>query len=199
MARSPVLGNEEVLRRARSVFVERGYGARTKQIAQAVGLTWGAIALRFGSKWQLFQAAMAAPVFEPGDSGCEPAGADLPGLLARLHTHLWERWPQHLQVRLASRSPEPEGAGDGLADWLAAALQAHARSGAVRCDMPAKALAQVVLALMVGDVAQRFMARETTLAGDGAFIDRVACLLAGHGSPARVIHNQEPAWTDCNR
>lgn len=200
MSRSPVLSNEEVLRRARAVFVEWGYGARTQQIAVAVGLTWGAIALRFGSKWQLFREAMAGPVFEPGAAGSEPPlGEDLPGLLERLRAHLWERWPLRLQYRLATRSPDSEGESDGLPDWLAATLEAHARSGTVRSDMPAKALAQVVLSLLVGDVAQRFIAREPALARDRAFIDRVVCLLAGHGSPTRVMHNQEPSWTGCNR
>jgi AcrR family transcriptional regulator len=181
MSRSPVLSNEEVLRRARAVFVEWGYGAKTHQISVAVGLTWGAIALRFGSKGQLFREAMAGPIFEPGITGSGPAaGEDLAGLLERLRAHLWERWPQRLQVRLATRSPDPEGASDGLPDRLAATLEAHARHGAVRTDLPAKALAEVVLALLVGDVAQRFISREPAPTHDRAFIDRVLCLLAGH-------------------
>jgi hypothetical protein len=48
---------------------------------------------------------------------------------------------------------------------LAAALEAHAR---------------VVLALLTGDVAQRFEARERTLTADPAFIDGVVRLLSAN-------------------
>jgi AcrR family transcriptional regulator len=61
MTRRPTLTDDEILRRARAVFVERGYGARTRQIAAAVGLTWGAIVLRFRDKRQLFLQATARP------------------------------------------------------------------------------------------------------------------------------------------
>ena len=43
--------------------------------------------------------------------------------------------------------------------------------------MSAEALAQVVLALLTGDVAQRFIAREATLTADPAFVDGVVRLL----------------------
>ena len=198
MARNPVLGDEEILRRARAVFVEWGHGARTKQIAAAVGLTWGAIALRFGSKGQLFREAMAGPLLDPAGIACEAAaGADLPNLIEQLRCQVWERWPQRLHYRLATRAPDPEGAPERQLDWLAATLAAHARCGAVRCDVPTKALAQLVLALLVGDVAQRFINREP--AADRAFVDGVLRLLAGPPTPTRPILDPEPSWTGCNR
>lgn len=178
MARRPTLTDEEILARARSVFVERGYGARTKQIAAAVGLTWGAIALRFGDKRALFTHAMGGPVCSPGDLEREQAAsADLPGMLERLRSRLWERWPLRLQVRLAATEDGPDDEPDRLVKRLAAALGPHVRRGAIRSDMSPEALARVVLALLTGDAAQRFMARERTWTADPAFVDGVVRLL----------------------
>jgi AcrR family transcriptional regulator len=179
MARRPILTDDEILARARSLFVERGYAARTKQIAAAVGLTWGAIALRFGDKRTLFMQAMAGPVCSPGDhERDQAASADLPGMLERLRSRLCERWPLRLQVRLATAPAGQDHEPDELLDWLAAALEAQAHRGSVRSDMSARALAQVVLALLVGDAAQRFVAREATLTRDPAFVDGVVRLLS---------------------
>jgi len=179
MGRRCVLTDEEVLARARSVFVERGYAARTKQIAAAVGLTWGAIALRFGSKRALFTQAMAGPGHGSDAPACELEGeSDLPGLLEQLRTHLWERWPMRLQLRLAATTTAPDDVADPLVHSLTGALQSHARHGTIRSDIHAEALARVVLALLTGDVAQRFTAREPTLPTDPALIDGVVRLLS---------------------
>jgi hypothetical protein len=83
-----------------------------------------------------------------------------------------------LQYRLAMPAADHDSEPDGIVEALAAALEAHARGGAVRSDMSAKALAHVVLALLLGDVAQRFMARERALARDGTVIERVMSLLS---------------------
>ena len=177
MARPPTLSDEEIAARARAVFVERGFGARTKQIAAAVGLTWGAIALRFGSKRSLFTRVMAEPVYPSGRADCERKGwADLPSLLDRLRDHLWECWPLRLQVRLAAQASNEEP--DALEQELAEVLEAHARRGSVRSDISPRALAQMVLALVTGDVAQRFVARERTLTKSPALIDTMVRLLA---------------------
>lgn len=187
MSRTPTLSDEEIAARARPVFVERGFSARTKQIADAVGLSWGAIALRFGSKRSLFTLAMAGPLQQPVHADCaQQGGADLPGLLQRLRAHLWECWPLRLQVRLAAPTAGPGEEADALVPKLAAALEVHALRGTVRSDIGASALAQMVLALVTGDVAQRFVARERTLTQDPAFIDAMVHLLSGasHGERA---------------
>lgn len=182
MARHPVLTDQEILTRARAFFVEHGYAARTKQIAAAVGLTWGAIAPRFGGKQALFTQAMAEPARVPDELPREALdGADLPAMLARLRTHLWERWPQRLQYRLAATAAGPDGEPEALVRRLAATLEAHAHAGSIRSDMSAEALARVVLALLTGEVAQRFVARERTLPTDPAVIDGVIRLLSQPG------------------
>ena len=184
MARRPLLTDDEIVARARSVFVERGYAARTKQVAAAVGLTWGAIALRFGSKQALFTRAMAARMREHDAPACEQeGGADLTSLLDRLRTHLWERWPLRLQYRLAPTTTGTDAEAEGLVRSLAAALEAHACHGSIRSDMSPVALARTVLALLTGDVAQRFVARERALTAEPAFIDGVVRLLSLPATP----------------
>ena len=49
------------------------------------------------------------------------------------------------------------------------------------------ALARAVLALLTGDVAQRFVARERTLSAEPAFIDDVIRLLSPPGTPGMEI------------
>ena len=177
MNRRPVLADEEILDRARSVFLERGYPARTKQIASAVGLTWGAIALRFGDKRSLFQRAMAGRQRGAEQPVRGTVGADLPGLLVRLHTELWERWPPHLQYRLATMTPGRDDEMDALVHSLVADLRPHARDGTLRSDLAVEMVARMAVALLTGDVAQRFIARERSLPADTALIDAVVRLL----------------------
>jgi len=180
MNRRPIFTDEEILDRARSVFLERGYAARTKQIASAVGLTWGAIALRFGNKQSLFQRAMVGPDRGTGEPGCRQArgGTDLESLLARVRTLLWERWPLRLQYRLGTMTAGPDDELEGFVHGLAAELRPHARDGTLRSDLGIEMLARLAVALLTGDVAQRFITRERTLAADPALIDGVVRLLS---------------------
>lgn len=178
MARHPRLNDEEILARARPVFVERGYAARTQQIAAAVGLTWGAIALRFGSKRSLFVRAMAGP----DEAQCrQRLPADLPGQLLRLWHHLSECWPRRLQQRLAGTQAGAADHDDELLRTLAAALTAHAQAGSVRDDVDPEAMARVVLACVAGDVSLRFVAGEPAPEGDRAALDGLSLLLSGGG------------------
>jgi AcrR family transcriptional regulator len=182
MNRRCAFTDEEILDRARSVFLERGYAARTKQIASAVGLTWGAIALRFGDKQSLFQRAMAGSVRGTVEPGCtqERSGMDLEGLLARVRTLLWERWPLRLQYRLGTMTAGADDELEGFVHGLAAELEPHARNGTLRSDLGIEMLARLAVALLTGDVAQRFVARERTVVADPALIDGVVRLLSAN-------------------
>lgn len=177
MSRRALLNDDEIVARARTVFVDRGYAARTQQIAAAVGLTWGAIALRFGNKDALFARAMAGP-----DEPACPAGdgPDLPGLLERLRAYLWERWPRRLQLRLApgaARTARPADEVDGLVRWLASAMGAYAQQGSIRSDIEPETLARVVVALFIGDAARGFVAGERAPKAGRALSDSVLHLL----------------------
>jgi hypothetical protein len=123
---------------------------------------------------------MAAPVPEPA---CQHDGdVDLRALLGRLRTHLWERWPLRLQYRLAAMTAGANDEPEALVRTLAVAIEAHARQGSVGRDMSADTLARVVLALLTGDVAQRFVAREQS--ADPAIIDGMVCLLSADWTAA---------------
>jgi len=176
MARHRILSDEEILRRARPVFVERGYAVRTREVAAAVGLSWPALVLRFGGKQALFRRAIADPVRGPFEVSSIAAGTDLHEILERLRSRLSEQWPMQLQCRLAT-GPAEGHSSDALTDWLSARLATQAGRGAVRSDLPAGALAQMVEALLVGDVAQRFVRGEDMQARDPTFIDRLMQLL----------------------
>ena len=114
----------------------------------------------------------------PLPSNRRSAGADLEGLLARVRALLWERWPLRLQYRLATLTADRDDELEGLVNGLAAQLQPHARDGTLRSDLGIEMLARLAVALLTGDVAQRFITRERTLAADPALIDGVVRLLS---------------------
>ena len=175
MGRSQTLTDAEILRRARPIFVQRGYAARTKDVATAVGLSWAAVVLRFGGKSGLFSRAIEDPIRSPADWGSiDPT--DLRGLLQRLGTMLAERWPLRLQYRLARGKPALDDSGQ-LVTWLSDALATGACRGAVRSDLPPRSLAQLVLTMLVGDVAQRFVGCVETHGPDCPSIDGLIDLL----------------------
>jgi AcrR family transcriptional regulator len=69
MGRHKTISDEEVLRIARDLFRARGHAATTRQIAEAAGVSEGVLYQRFGSKDDLFFAAM------------HPSGPDVEELL----------------------------------------------------------------------------------------------------------------------
>src|SRR5262245_16666657 len=58
MGRQKTISDEEVLRIARDVFLEKGHIATTREIAQAAGISEAILYQRFGSKQELFFTAM---------------------------------------------------------------------------------------------------------------------------------------------
>ena len=58
MGRYKTISDDEVLCIARDIFRARGHGATTRQIAEAAGVSEGILYQRFGSKDDLFFAAM---------------------------------------------------------------------------------------------------------------------------------------------
>jgi len=177
MARPQRLTEEQIMSRARPVFLDRGYGVSTAQIAKAVGLTWGAIAFRFGSKEALFRRVMDPPANATRPEWTTDSGAELPELLASLRTYLWELWPLHLQSRLAATTPKFDDEPRRFIEGLASVLESLMQDGSVRRDMEPAALAELVLTLVTGEILQRFIAKARTLPEDASFIDGVVQLL----------------------
>lgn len=181
MSRPNSLSDDEIIRRARAVFIERGFAVQTCKISAAVGLTWGAIARRFYDKRGLFQRAMAVSLETLDALEHEFAGgSDVVGLLDRIRAHLWERWPERLQLRLATSADAADGESKALRDWLASVLQDHASRGLLRTDISPQALAGLVLVVLTGDVAQRFLSREGTPTSDIALIRSLVTLLSAN-------------------
>lgn len=61
MGRKKTISDAELLEAARAVFVEKGIGASTKEIAKRAGISEGVIFQRFQTKEDLFFAAMIPP------------------------------------------------------------------------------------------------------------------------------------------
>ncbi|MEO1684450.1 MAG: TetR/AcrR family transcriptional regulator [Cyanobacteria bacterium J06631_12] len=58
MARPRKITTEQILKAAQAVFLEKGFGASTQEIARAAGISEGSIFKRFPTKEALFVAAM---------------------------------------------------------------------------------------------------------------------------------------------
>src|SRR5262245_11624134 len=134
MGRQKTITDEEVLRIARKIFRQQGHTATTREIAQAAGISEAILYQRFGSKDQLFFAAMhpQGPDLEellgPRDPP-EDALSYLRAVVVRLGEHFAEAIPLALRVmmhpsfdpaRLAHAQPGgPAALPAGLAERLA--------------------------------------------------------------------------------
>jgi AcrR family transcriptional regulator len=140
MGRQKTITDEEVLRIARTFFREQGHTATTREIAQAAGISEAVLYQRFGSKDELFFAAMRprGPDIEqllgPEDPS-EDALAYLHMIVVRLGEHFAEVIPVALRVMMhpsfdpASLSRAQPGGPDSLKDGLAERLTSLARRG----------------------------------------------------------------------
>ena len=188
MGRHRLLSDEEILRRARAVFVERGYAARTRDIADAIGMSWPALVLRFGGKWELFRCAMVEPIRARATFPAAAQGAELRELLERLHALLSEQWPMRLQYRLAALSSAHDDTEE-LLERLRPAFEVQAQRGTIRSDIAAGALARLVLSLLVGDVAQRFVRCDVAHVKEPLPLDEiVGLLMPARATPAIGSH-----------
>lgn len=190
MTRPVSISDEEIVRRARAIFIERGFEVRTKEIAAAVGLTWAAIALRFENKWGLFSVAMTRPKFEAMDAEDAPtSAAGLFELLAQLHAYLHAWWPQSLRFCMVTRTMDMHAETKDLLDTLTTALSRHARQGHVRTDIEVSALARMVLLSMIGEATQGFVAGASESACDEHYLRAMARLLTDVAEPVCDAHH----------
>lgn len=135
MGRQKTISDADVLRVARDVFLAQGHTATTRAIAQAAGISEAVLYQRFGSKDELFFAAMhpgGGPDLEqllgPGDPP-DDAHAYLRTVVVRLGEYYAEVIPLALHVmthpssdaaRLAPARPGgPAVLQEGLAERLA--------------------------------------------------------------------------------
>src|SRR5262249_24904248 len=135
MGRQKTISDDEVLRIARNIFRAQGHTATTREIAQAAGISEAILYQRFGSKDELFFAAMhpQGPDLEQLLGPREPAEdvhAYLHAVVVRLRQPFAEVIPLALHIlthpssdpaRLARAHPGgPAVLVEGLAERLAA-------------------------------------------------------------------------------
>src|SRR4051812_42626259 len=65
MARPTVIKDEQVLRAAQQVFLQKGIRATTAEVAKRAGVAEGSIFKRWATKQDLFRAAMQPELQEP--------------------------------------------------------------------------------------------------------------------------------------
>jgi len=103
MARPKTISDEEILRIAREVFRARGHSATTRAVAEAASISEAILYQRFGSKDDLFFAAMrpTGPDVEqllgPADPG-DDARAYLHAAVVRIGEYFAEAIPLGLRV-----------------------------------------------------------------------------------------------------
>jgi AcrR family transcriptional regulator len=140
MGRQKTISDDEVLLVARNLFREQGHTATTREIAQAAGISEAVLYQRFGSKDQLFFAAMRprGPDLEQLLGPKEPAEealAYLRTVVVRLGEHFAEVIPLALRVLMhpsfdpASLARAQPGGPAVLQEALAERLAALARRG----------------------------------------------------------------------
>jgi AcrR family transcriptional regulator len=142
MTRPKTISDAEILAVARAIFQAHGHAASTREIAQRAGISEGVLYQRFGSKNDLFFAAMA-----PSDPDLEALlGPENPGgdpktylrdVVARLGDYFGEVLPLALRVMTHpsfdhAALGHAQAAPARLAQGLAVRLTAFAKKGRIR-------------------------------------------------------------------
>jgi AcrR family transcriptional regulator len=166
MGRKKTVTDEEVLRIAQDLFRAQGHTATTREIAQAAGISEAILYQRFGSKDELFFAAMRprGPHLEqllgPNDPA-EDALTYLHRVVVRVGEYFADIIPVHLRVlmhpsfdpdRLARAHP---GGMAVISEALSERLAALARRGELAA--PRTAVAAQLLVSLAHDWALRRM------------------------------------------
>jgi AcrR family transcriptional regulator len=164
MGRQKTISDDDVLRIARNIFREQGHTATTREIAQAAGISEAILYQRFGSKDELFFAAMRprGPDIEhllgPKDPP-EDALSYLHAVVARLGEYFAEVIPLALRVMMhpsfepSSLARAQPGGPALLLEGLAARLASLARRGELA--MPSASVTARLLISLAHDWALR--------------------------------------------
>jgi AcrR family transcriptional regulator len=166
MGRQKTITDDEVLRIARNLFREQGHTATTRAIAQAAGISEAVLYQRFGSKNELFFAAMRprGPDLEQLLGPKDPPEGALPYLhtvIVRLGEHFAEVIPLALHVMThpafdpASLARAHPGGPAELPGALAERLASLARRGELA--LPSAAVTARLLVSLAHDWALRRM------------------------------------------
>ncbi|MEO0535725.1 MAG: TetR/AcrR family transcriptional regulator [Cyanobacteria bacterium P01_A01_bin.123] len=98
MARTRTITDEQILKAAQAIFLEKGFGASTLEIAKRAGVSEGSIFKRFNTKENLFLIAMGVPTMPPWIPFLEAVvgQGDLKGNLKILASKVFEFFRENL-------------------------------------------------------------------------------------------------------
>jgi AcrR family transcriptional regulator len=172
MGRQKTISDDEVLRVAREVFRAKGHTATTREVAQAAGISEAILYQRFGSKDEMFFAAMRpwGPDIEKLLGPADPpddAHAYLRAVVVRLGEYFAEVIPLALRVMThpsfdpSSLARAQPGGPAELREGLAERLASLARRG--RLSTPSESVtARLLLSLAHDWALGRSMHRQPT-------------------------------------
>lgn len=163
MGRARTVEDEDILEAARLAFVDRGQLATTREIADAAGISQAVLYQRFGSKDDLFFAAMAPPPPDLEDLLGEPPRApeDTEAYLADVAERLYRYFETvaPLFVQLATHTAfHPDHLADahgpmmetGLVESLSTRLRDLIEMGCIRKG-DGSAIAQLLISVVHGE------------------------------------------------
>ena len=142
MGRTKVVSDEAVLRAARDVFVEQGFGASTREVARRAGISEAVLYQRHRTKLELFLAAMIPPPRDLAGARAAPPGrgavAELEALAGELLGYFRAAMPVLLQLVTHPSFRLAELADRGarlplhqLGDAVTACLARHRAAGTI--------------------------------------------------------------------
>jgi AcrR family transcriptional regulator len=145
VGRTKQVSDEAVLRAARDVFVEAGFGASTREIARRAGVSEAVLFQRHKTKLDLFFAAMIPPAIELADErGARRnrgAKAELEALAVQIMKYFREAMPvlmqlvMHPSFNLADLAEREKRLPlHRLGEAVAACLERHRSAGAITAD-----------------------------------------------------------------
>jgi AcrR family transcriptional regulator len=161
VARPTVISDEQILAAARTVFLERGFGATTAEVARRAGVAEGSIFKRFSTKAELFKAAMQVELDDPDFLRTLVAAADdddprdvlyRVGLQAvaffrRLMPYMMMLWSSGKKFTIPEQLLGPKSPPLRVVQALATFIERQIRAGRMRKHEP-----EIVARMLLGSI-----------------------------------------------
>jgi AcrR family transcriptional regulator len=195
-----------VLEAARWVFLARGYHAATvEDIADEAGFSRGVVYSRFGTKADMFLALLTDRIAERAAQNAAAAGGQAGAGLSAMHELArqaeaasagWRLLVTEFRVH-AARDPELSRryaavhavTVDGLATAVASAAERDGRA----LTVPARRLAELLLAVVTGLALEQLADPGAVGLGElPPVLGELAALLAGSPAPAEITEVRQP-------